>query len=162
MHSGAYHFNGHLPADSAYKDRAATMFSNLPCYITVIINPRALRGVTVLVTSVSQSLSVRLSVCQLPAMAASNSHKSETTSSVTTKRNRRMGSIAFSDIIPLKSLLTKREARKVTEMVQFSQKNVETIPSTYMFGQRYQQVGNREMSKYIWETTCKLFVGKLP
>ena len=57
-----------------------------------------------------------------------------------------MGSIAFSAVIPLKSLWTKREAQKVTEIVQFSQRNVETIPLTYMFGQRYQvQVGNRAM-----------------
>ena len=71
-----------------------------------------------------------------------------------------MGSVAFSDVILFKSLSTKREARKVTEMVRFSPKNVETIPLTYMFGQGYQQVGNRAM--IIWETTCKLFVSKLP
>ena len=58
-----------------------------------------------------------------------------------------MGSVAFSDVILLKSLSTKFEAQKV-DMVQFSQKHVETIPLTYMFGQRYQQVGNRAMSKY--------------
>ena len=69
-------------------------------------------GVTVLVVSVD------LSVCQLPAMAASNGHKSETTSSIATKRGIGMGSIAFSDVILLKSLSTKYEARKVTEMVQ--------------------------------------------
>ena len=39
-----------------------------------------------------------------------------------------MGSVAFSDDILLKSLSTKREARKVTKIVQ---KNVETIPLTY-------------------------------
>ena len=71
-----------------------------------------------------------------------------TTISVTTKQGIGMGSIAFSDVILLKSLLTKPEAQKVTEMVQFSPKNVETIPLTYMFGQGYQQVGNRAMSKY--------------
>ena len=92
-------------------------------------------------------------------MAASNGHKSETTSSTATKRGIGMGSVAFSNVILLKSLLTKREAPK---MVQFSQKNVETIPLTYMFGQRYQQVGNRAIGNIIWETTCKLFVGKLP
>ena len=58
-----------------------------------------------------------------------------------------MGSVAFSDIILLKTLLIKHEARKVTEMVRFSPKNVETIPLTYTFGQRFQQVGNRVMSK---------------
>ena len=84
---------------------------------------------------------------QLPAMAASNGHKSETTSSIATKRGIGVESIAFSDVILLKSLLTKREARKVTEMVRFSQENVETVPLTYMFGQGYQQVGNRAMSK---------------
>ena len=31
-----------------------------------------------------------------------------------------MGSVAFSDVIQLKSLSKKREARKVTEMVRFS------------------------------------------
>ena len=91
-------------------------------------------GITVLVVS--------LSVCRLPVMAALNSHKSETTSSITTKRGIGMGSIAFSDVILLKSLSMKREVRKVTEMVRFSQKNVETIPLTYMLGQRCQQVGN--------------------
>ena len=80
-------------------------------------------------------------------MAASNSHKSETTSSIRTKRGIGMGSVALSNIILLKSLLTKREAQKVTEMVRFSKKDVETIALTYMFGQRYQQVGNRAMSK---------------
>ena len=55
-----------------------------------------------------------------------------------------MGNVAFSRVILLKSLSTKREARKVTEMAH---KNVETIPLTYMFGQRYQQVGNRAISK---------------
>ena len=33
-----------------------------------------------------------------------------------------MGSVAFSDVILLKSLSMKREARKVTEMVRFSPK----------------------------------------
>ena len=51
-----------------------------------------------------------LSVC---AMAASNGHKSETTSSITTKRGIGMGSVTFSDVILLKSLSTKREARRV-------------------------------------------------
>ena len=88
-------------------------------------------------------LSVGLSVCQLPAMAASNGHKSETRSSITTKRGIGMGSVAFSDVILLKSLSMERETHKVTEMVQFSQKNMETIPLTYMFGQRNQQEGNR-------------------
>ena len=100
-----------------------------------------MRRVTVLVVSVSRSVS--LLVCQLPAMAVSNGHKSETRSSITTKRGIGMGSVAFSDVILLKSLSTKCEAHKVTEMVQFSQKNMETIPLTYMFGQRNQQVGNR-------------------
>ena len=76
-----------------------------------------MRGVTVLVVSVS------LSVCQLPTMAASNGHKSETTSSITTIQGIGMGSVAFSDIIPLKSLSTKHEARKVTEMA-FSHKTI--------------------------------------
>ena len=66
--------------------------------------------------------SVSQSIRQLPAMTASNGHKSETTSSITTKRGMGMGSIAFSDIILLESLSTKREARKVTKMVQFSPK----------------------------------------
>ena len=55
-------------------------------------------------------------------MAASNGHKSETTSSIATKQGIGMGSIAFSDIILLKSLSTKHESRKVTEMVRFSPK----------------------------------------
>ena len=54
-----------------------------------------------------------------------------------------MGSVAFSAVILLS---TKREARKVTEMVRFSP-NMETIPVTYTFGQGYQQVGKRAMSK---------------
>ena len=74
-----------------------------------------MHGVTVLVVSVSQSVS--LSVCQLPTMAASNGHKSETTSSITTKRGIGMGNAASSNVILLKSLLTKREAQKVTEIV---------------------------------------------
>ena len=87
-------------------------------------------------------------VCQFPVMAASIGRKSETTGSVTTKRGVGMGSVAFSNVILLKSLPTKHEARKVKEMVQFSQKIVETILLTYMFGQGYQQVRNRAMSKY--------------
>ena len=55
-------------------------------------------------------------------MAASNNHKSEMTSSITTKRGIGMGSVAFSDVILLKSLSTKREARKVMEMVLFFHK----------------------------------------
>ena len=43
-------------------------------------------------------------------MAASNGHKS---SFITTKRGKGMGSVAFSDVILLKSLSTKREARNV-------------------------------------------------
>ena len=46
-------------------------------------------------------LSICQSVCQLPVMASSNGHKSETTSSITTKRGIGMGSVAFSDVIPL-------------------------------------------------------------
>ena len=42
--------------------------------------------------------------------------------------------------------------------VRFHQKNAETIPLTYMFGKRYQQVEKWAMSK---QCTCKLFVGKL-
>ena len=52
-----------------------------------------------------------------------------------------MGSIAFFNVILLKSLLTKREARKVMGMVRFSQKNVETIPLTYLFRQRVMTMG---------------------
>ena len=94
-----------------------------------------MHGVTVLIMSVSQ----------LPVMAASNCHNSEMTSSIATKRGKGMGSVAFSDVILLKSLWMKCEAR---EMVGFSQKHVGTIPLTYMFGQRYQQVGNTVMNKY--------------
>ena len=72
------------------------------------------------------------SVCQLAAMAASNGHKSETTSPIATKGGIGMESIAFSDVIQLKSLLTKREARKVTEMVQFSPKNVKTTADLHV------------------------------
>ena len=75
-------------------------------------------------------------VCQLPAMAASNSHKSETTSSIATKQGIGMGSVAFSNIIPLKSLSMKCEAR---EMALSRKDNIR---------QRYQQVGNRATSKY--------------
>ena len=53
-------------------------------------------------------------------MAASKGHKSETTSSIATKQGIGMGSIAFSDVILLKSLSTKHESRKITEMVRFS------------------------------------------
>ena len=70
-----------------------------------------------------------------------------------------MGSIAFSDVILLKSLSTKPEDRKIVEMVRFSPKNVETIPLTYMFGQGYQQVGNRTMNKYYMGDYVQ---GKLP
>ena len=90
-------------------------------------------------------------------MATSNVHKSEMTSSITTKRGTGKGNIAFSDVTLLKSLSTKHEARIGMEMVRF--KNVETILLTYMFRQRYQILGNTNI---IWETTCKLFVGKLP
>ena len=68
----------------------------------------------VLVMSVCGSVS--LSVCQLGAMAISNSHKSET-SSIATKRAIGMGSVAFSDVILLKSLSMKYEAPEVMEMV---------------------------------------------
>ena len=51
--------------------------------------------------------------------------------------------------ILLKSLSTKHEAQISTEMLRFSPKNVEVILLTYMFRQRYQQVGNRAMSKYV-------------
>ena len=74
-----------------------------------------MRRVTVLVVSVC--VSVDLSVCQLPMMATSNGHNSETTSSIATKRGIGMKS---SDIIQLKGLSMKCEARKVLEMVQFS------------------------------------------
>ena len=58
-----------------------------------------------------------------------------------------MGSIAFSDVILLKNLSLKHEARKVTEMV-------ETVSLTDMFRQRYQLVGNRAIHKInILETT---------
>ena len=79
-----------------------------------------MRRVTVLVVSVS--LLVCGSVRQLPVMATSNGHNSETTTSGTTKQGIGMRSIAFSDVIQLKSLSTKREAQKVTEMVRFSPK----------------------------------------
>ena len=72
----------------------------------------------------SVCLSVSQSVCQLPVMAASNSRNSEMARSIATKRSKGMGSVAFSDVILLKSLWMKREAKL-----------------TYMFGQRYQQVG---------------------
>ena len=61
------------------------------------------------------------SICQFPMMAASNGHNSET-SCIATKRGKGMGNVAFSDVILLKSLRTKREAREVTEMVGFSQR----------------------------------------
>ena len=51
-------------------------------------------------------------------------------SAIATKQGIGIGSVAFSNIILFKSLSTKREARKVTEMVRFSQKNVEAIPWT--------------------------------
>ena len=54
-----------------------------------------------------------------PAMAASNGHKSETTSSITTKRGIGMGSVAFADVILLKSL-SKKCVKPRTEMVRFS------------------------------------------
>ena len=60
-----------------------------------------------------------------------------------------MGSVAFSDVILRKSESSGNGA-----------KNVETIPLTYMFGQRYQQAGKRAMSKY-YMGDYKLFVGKL-
>ena len=80
-------------------------------------------------------MSVSLFICY-PAMAASNS---DTISSITTKQGIGMGSVAFSDVILLKGLLTKHE--KV--MVIFTKK----CGDTHTFGQRYQQVGNRVMNK---------------
>ena len=50
--------------------------------------------------------------------------------------------------------------REVTEVVLFSQRNVKTIPLTYVFGQRYQQVGNRVMNNNYMGDYIKLF-GKL-
>ena len=40
-----------------------------------------------------------------------------------------MGSVAFSNVLLLESLSMEREAQKITEMVRFSQKIVETILS---------------------------------
>ena len=44
-------------------------------------------------------------------MAASNGRRSETRSSITTKRGIEMGSVAFSDVILLKSLSLKRSPK---------------------------------------------------
>ena len=55
-------------------------------------------------------------------MAASNSHNSETTSALATKRGIGIGSIAFSDVILLKSLSTKLEAPKVGNGAIFAKK----------------------------------------
>ena len=99
------------------------------------------------------SRSLSQSVCQFVSLSVTrdgrftNGPKSEMTSSITTKQGVEMGSFAFSYVILFKSLSMKCEAQKVMEMVRFSQKNVETILLTYMFEQRYQQVGNRVMSK---------------
>ena len=79
-------------------------------------------------------------------MATSNGHKSETTSSITTKRGKGTGSVEFSEVILLKILY--RQNLKPEKGAIFTKK-VETVPLTYMFGQRYQQVGNRVMSKYF-------------
>ena len=43
--------------------------------------------------------------------------------------------------------LTDPQTDRHDEMVRFSPKNVE-LTYMYMFGQRYQQVGNRAMNKY--------------
>ena len=51
---------------------------------------------------VSQSVSL--------SVTTSNGHNSETTNSIITKRGTGMGSVAFSDVILLKSLSMKREA----------------------------------------------------
>ena len=88
-----------------------------------VVNPRACAGYGTRRVCLSVCQLVCQFVCQFPAMAASNGHKSETTSSITTKRGIGMGSIAFSDVILLKSLSTKREAQKVTiNGVIFTQK----------------------------------------
>ena len=79
--------------------------------VAIIFNPHAYTGLWY-----SSCLSVDLSVCQLGVMATSNSHKSET-SSIATKRGIGMGSVAFSDVILLKSLSMKYEAPEVMEMV---------------------------------------------
>ena len=63
-------------------------------------------------------------------MASSNGHKSETTSFITTKRDIGMGTEAL-HFPTTQKLIEKREARKVTEMVRFSQEK--TVPLTYMF-----------------------------
>ena len=77
-----------------------------------------MHGVTLLI------MSVDLSVCQCVSLSVTRDghFKSETTSSIATKQGIGMRSVAFSDVILLKSLSTKREARKVTEMVRFSPK----------------------------------------
>ena len=89
-------------------------------------------GVMVLVMSVCRSVILSVTL----AMAASNSHNSETTSSITTKRGIWMGSVAFSGVILLKSLSKKHEAKKCGD------NTVDLHVCTY------QQVGNRAMNKY--------------
>ena len=89
-----------------------------------------MRGVTVLVASISQ----------------------KTTSSIATKRGIGMGSDAFSDVYS-KGYRRNVKPEKLRKWCDF-QKNVQLI---YMFGQRYQQVGNRVISKfYMADYTCKL------
>ena len=75
-----------------------------------VVNPHACAGLQYslcLSVILSVCLSVSLSVAR--TMAASNGHKS---SSRTTKRGIGMGSVAFSDVILLKSLSTKHETKK--------------------------------------------------
>ena len=77
----------------------------LPVHIrTYFINPRACVGLRY-----SSCRSFCQSVCY-PRWLLQNDRNSETTGSIPTKRDIGIGSIAFSDIILLKSLSKKREA----------------------------------------------------
>ena len=80
------------------------------------------------------------------AMATSNGHKSEMTSSIATKRG--IGSL-HSALFYSKAYRQNVKPGKLRKWCDF---HVETIPLTYMFSQRYQQVGNRairHMGDYV-------------
>ena len=81
------------------------------------------------------------SVCQLPAIGTSSGHKSETTSSITTRRGIGMGSVGFSDIILLDEMRSPKNG--VIFPNDCGENTVDLHVRTEV--RTYQQVGNRAM-----------------
>ena len=103
-----------------------------------------------------------LSVSQLVTVTLrwplSNSHNSETTSSIATKRQRD-GKRCILRHCSTQKLMDEREARKVMEMGRlFKKKCGDNTIDLHV----RTKVPDREMNKHLQGTTCKLFVGKLP